>query len=117
MGGILGIHWLGETYFCASNASTARSPHFEKHSNCAFWICVTKPLVFNITPESPTPVLSLTYSLADQDFATTKSVGIFNLSVQLLKALTGLPGGLDLEVLINSGLSERVVLPAGIAMR
>ena len=31
--------------------------------------------------------LSLTYSLADQDFARTKSIGIFNVSLQLAQAL------------------------------
>lgn len=56
-------------------------------------------------------VLSLTYSLADQNFHTTKSVGIFNLSVQLLHRLAAHPGIGNLTVLTNSTLAARWQLP------
>jgi glycosyltransferase involved in cell wall biosynthesis len=51
-------------------------------------------------------VITLTYSLADQNFHTTKSVGIFNLSVRLLSGLAAHPEVSSLTVLRNSTLQD-----------
>jgi glycosyltransferase involved in cell wall biosynthesis len=55
---------------------------------------------------------SVTYSLADQSFARAKSVGIFNVSIDLLRVLARRPQGPRLTVLANSSLGERLALPA-----
>jgi glycosyltransferase involved in cell wall biosynthesis len=55
---------------------------------------------------------SLTYSLADQSFARTKSVGIFNVSMNLLHALARRPQCPPLTVLANSSLRDKLTLPA-----
>ena len=54
--------------------------------------------------------LSLTYSIADQHFARTDSIGILNQSVQMAQ---GLAERLELQmtVLSNSGLRDRLKLP------
>ena len=57
----------------------------------------------------------LTYSLADQNFLTAKSVGIFNLSVHLLNALADRTGEVRLTVLSNSTL--RAGMPLGEGLR
>lgn len=49
--------------------------------------------------------LSITYSLADQDFARTKSIGIFNLSLQLAGALAREPRLDRFTVLANHTLN------------
>ena len=59
-------------------------------------------------------MLALTYSLADQNFLTTKSVGIFNLSVDLLEALATPPCELDLTVLLNSTFGNRLTMPSNV---
>ena len=56
--------------------------------------------------------ISLTYSLADQSFVRTKSVGIFNVSLELLHALARRPEVARLEVLANSAIREKLHLPA-----
>ncbi len=55
-------------------------------------------------------MLTLTYSLADQNFATTKSVGIFNLSLQLLEHLAQRQEVGALAVLGNGSLTDRLNL-------
>jgi hypothetical protein len=55
--------------------------------------------------------LSLSYSLADQCFARTQSLGILNLSVQMLQFLARRPEIEKLNVLSNSSLSDRLQLP------
>jgi glycosyltransferase involved in cell wall biosynthesis len=55
---------------------------------------------------------SLTYSLADQSFARTKSVGILNVSVDLLRVLARQPRCPRLTVLANRSLLENLNLPA-----
>jgi glycosyltransferase involved in cell wall biosynthesis len=55
--------------------------------------------------------LSLTYSLADQDFARTKSIGIFNVSLQLAQALAREPRLAHLTVLGNHALQPLLSLP------
>ena len=55
--------------------------------------------------------LSLTYSLADQDFARTKSIGIFNVSLQLAEALAREPRLEALTVLANHALKPALSLP------
>jgi glycosyltransferase involved in cell wall biosynthesis len=55
---------------------------------------------------------SLTYSLADQSFARTKSVGILNVSVDLLQVLAQQPRCPRLTVLANRSLLEKLKLPA-----
>ncbi len=52
--------------------------------------------------------LSLTFSIADQDFDRTKSIGILNVSLRLLEHLAKNPGVDRIAVLANSGL-ERLV--------
>jgi glycosyltransferase involved in cell wall biosynthesis len=59
----------------------------------------------------PTKTNSITYSLADQCFARSKSVGIFNVSVELLRTLATRPQDLRLTVLANSSLRETLALP------
>ena len=58
--------------------------------------------------------LSLSYSLADQNFAKTQSIGILNLSVQMLEFLARRPEIRKLNVLSNSSLNDRLNLPAGV---
>jgi hypothetical protein len=60
---------------------------------------------------SPFKKNSITYSLADQSFTRAKSVGIFNVSLDLLRVLAGRPQGPALTVLANSSLRERLALP------
>ncbi len=60
--------------------------------------------------------LSLTYSLADQDFQRTKSVGIFNVSLQLAEALAVEPQLDRLTVLVNHWHMHRLNLPRDVAM-
>lgn len=55
--------------------------------------------------------LSLSYSIADQSFAQTQSIGILNLSVQMLEFLARRPEIRKLNVLSNSSLSDRLKLP------
>lgn len=55
--------------------------------------------------------LSLTYSLADQDFARTKSIGIFNVSLQLGRALAEEPRLAQFTVLANHTLQRVLALP------
>jgi hypothetical protein len=55
-------------------------------------------------------LLTLTYSLADQNFNQTKSVGIFNVSTQLLEKLIRRSPFKKLDVLINSTLKDRLCL-------
>ncbi len=62
--------------------------------------------------ESPPNKISLTYSLGDQSFTRTKSVGIFNVSMDLLHVLARRPERLALTVLANSSLREKLALPA-----
>ena len=56
------------------------------------------------------PKLSISYSLADQDFATTKSVGIYNLSLGLLKALAADDRVERLSVFTNPSIDLRTAL-------
>jgi glycosyltransferase involved in cell wall biosynthesis len=56
--------------------------------------------------------VSLTYSLADQDFERTKSIGIFNVSVQLAEALAVEPNLKELTILANQRQRSRLNLPA-----
>ncbi|HTL56894.1 MAG TPA: hypothetical protein VL361_14530 [Candidatus Limnocylindrales bacterium] len=60
-------------------------------------------------------MLPLTYSLADQDFLRTKSIGIFDFSVNLLKSLADGRGDFDLAVLVNSTLKNWLQLPAAVS--
>lgn len=52
--------------------------------------------------------LRITYSLADQSFAKTKSIGIFNLSLGLVRELQTRSEISRLDVLTNSSLSDLV---------
>lgn len=54
---------------------------------------------------------TLTYSLADQNFDKTKSLGIFNVSTQLLENLAGHRHIARLTVLSNSTLAGQLRLP------
>jgi len=62
-------------------------------------------------------VLSLTYSLADQDFQRTKSLGIFNFSLQCLRHLARHSELDALEVLSNSSLPLPADLPGKTRIR
>jgi hypothetical protein len=57
------------------------------------------------------PHVSLTYSLADQSFARTKSLGILNFSVQLARALARRPECSAMTVLANRTLRDGLRLP------
>lgn len=61
--------------------------------------------------------LSITYSLADQNFSQTKSVGIFNVSIQLLDNLARNIRFAQLTVLTNSTLDDKLRLPPEIAIQ
>lgn len=56
-------------------------------------------------------MLSLTYTLADQNPRTCKSIGILNLSLDLLRHLAAHPRVGGLTVLTNTPLAARVPLP------
>lgn len=58
--------------------------------------------------------LSLTYSLADQDFARTKSIGIFNVSLQLAGALAREPRLNRFTILANHTLAPVLKLPPAV---
>lgn len=60
--------------------------------------------------------LTLTYSLADQNFKQTKSVGIFNVSTQLLENLSKRTDFSRLSVLSNSTLGGKLNLPPKICI-
>lgn len=60
--------------------------------------------------------VSLTYSLADQDFERTKSIGIFNVSLQLADALAVEPRLERLTVLVNQWHMPRLHLPPHVTM-
>lgn len=62
----------------------------------------------------PRPGLSLTYSLADQSFSRTKSLGILNFSIQLLQALASRPECSRLTLLSNRSLSGDLGLSQGL---
>lgn len=61
--------------------------------------------------------LAITYSLADQNFSQTRSVGIFNVSTQLLENLARHIHFAHLDVLSNSSLDGKLRLPSGIAIQ
>ncbi|HWN94135.1 MAG TPA: glycosyltransferase family 4 protein, partial [Methylomirabilota bacterium] len=56
------------------------------------------------------PRLALTYSLADQDFARTKSIGIYNVSVQLARSLAIEPRLAEMTVLANPTMLDDLSL-------
>jgi glycosyltransferase involved in cell wall biosynthesis len=62
-------------------------------------------------------LLTLTYSIADQNFQQTKSVGILNLSVQLPAYLIKRPELGRLTVLSNRTLDDRLELPPETTVR
>jgi glycosyltransferase involved in cell wall biosynthesis len=66
-----------------------------------------------VNSPAPLPPLRLVYSVADQDFARTKSLGILNLSLGLLHALARRPSDDigSLHILANAGLRDRVPSP------
>jgi glycosyltransferase involved in cell wall biosynthesis len=59
----------------------------------------------------PPKQISLTYSMADQSFTRGKSVGIFNVSMDLLHVLARRPQCAALTLLANSSLREKLTLP------
>ena len=61
--------------------------------------------------------LSLTYSIADQNFARTDSIGILNLSVQMVHFLAERTEIQRLNVLSNSSLTERLLLPPRVPVK
>lgn len=61
--------------------------------------------------------LSITYSLADQNFRQTKSVGIFNVSTQLLENLSRRIHFARLNVLSNSTLKDKLNLPQEVSVK
>jgi glycosyltransferase involved in cell wall biosynthesis len=60
---------------------------------------------------------NLTYSVADQNFQRTKSIGILNLSVQLAGKLAERPEVNRLMVLSNRTVNKWLSLPARVAVR
>lgn len=61
--------------------------------------------------------LTLTYSLAEQDFKQTKSLGIFNVSTQLLENLTQRISFVRLTVFTNSTLDDKLRLPLTVSLQ
>ena len=55
--------------------------------------------------------LNLCFSLADQSFDRTKSLGILNFSIQLVEALARQPGSAGLKLLGNRALTNGLKLP------
>ena len=66
------------------------------------WPRIDLPLLYHPAKVSIAP-MRIAYNLADQHFERTQSIGIFNLSVQLLQHLAR-DGRYDLQVLGNSSL-------------
>ena len=58
--------------------------------------------------------LSITYSIADQNFQQTKSIGILNLSVQMVPFLARRPEVSRLQVLSNRTLRDRLNAPPNV---
>jgi glycosyltransferase involved in cell wall biosynthesis len=58
--------------------------------------------------------LTLTYSIADQNFQQTKSIGILNLSVQLAPFLAARSEVSQMTVLSNRTLDDRLRVPANV---
>lgn len=61
--------------------------------------------------------LALTYSLADQNFRQAKSLGVFNVSRQLIENLALCNCFDQLHVLTNSTLNDALELPARVSIR
>lgn len=59
---------------------------------------------------------NLCYSIADQNVATTKSMGIYNFSVQLARSLSESAGVWDLTIFSNRTISPNLHLPANIRL-
>jgi heptosyltransferase-2 len=61
--------------------------------------------------------ISLAYSMADQNMATTKSIGIYNLSLHLLEQLARRPEASGLTFLTNETIAPRSPLPGYVRIR
>jgi hypothetical protein len=61
--------------------------------------------------------LRLTISLADQEFARTKSVGIFNVALGLTRQLATRPEEVSLTALANASIAPELGLPATVLVR
>lgn len=61
--------------------------------------------------------MRLTYSIADQDFVRTKSVGIFNVALGLVERIAVRPEFSRIEVLANHTLVEHLRLPSNVPVR
>jgi Glycosyl transferases group 1 len=57
-------------------------------------------------------MVDLTFSIADQNFATTKSIGIYNYSIQLCRHISQLPELSQLTVFSNRTICQDMELPA-----
>lgn len=68
-----------------------------------------------MTDAAASDSLNICFSLADQSFAQTKSVGIFNLSLGLLRALAGSGASPGMNVLTNT--ESEPLLPADVQAR
>jgi ADP-heptose:LPS heptosyltransferase len=71
------------------------------------------------TPEPcarPGP-LSMVYSMADQNMATTKSIGIYNLSLHLFEHIARHPAASDLTFLTNETIAPRAPVPGHVQIR
>jgi glycosyltransferase involved in cell wall biosynthesis len=58
----------------------------------------------------------LCYSIADQNFATTKSMGIYNCSVELARGLSERMEGRDLTILSNNTVSPNLQLSGSVRL-
>lgn len=58
--------------------------------------------------------IRLTFSLADQNFQKTKSLGIYNLSISALKSIALRPEFAKVTALLNPGLEQGFVFPPNI---
>ena len=71
----------------------------------------------NPPKEASPKKVSLTYSLADQSFARTKSIGILNVSLDFLRVLAQRPECDHLTVLANPTLSDAILPTSGMTIQ
>lgn len=90
------------------NARQSFKDRFTRESNYEKLIAIyTKTIEMSRSEKRP---LVITYSLADQNFNQTKSVGVFNVSTQLFENLSLRDSASRLNLLINSTLEGRLRL-------
>jgi hypothetical protein len=90
------------------NASKIYQERFDKERNYHDLVDIYLKTI-NVNKEVP---LTITYSLADQNFNQTKSLGVFNVSRQLIENIASRTQFAKLNLLSNSTLDEHLKLPS-----